>query len=185
MSMREVKAVRQQIRQANKFRYTAQVNQAQLQERRRAGVVVASIEELAKAQHLLAAAMEAGAPAHEVRQRRERVEAIHAAMDSVVNGRRGTGHSSRLKGIRVGGKTGSAENPHGERTHALFVAAAPMDEPEIAIGVIVENAGHGGSVAGPIAGALLKTYFKKTGRLDPSDSLDRRRWLPQVAGGGD
>lgn len=113
------------------------------------------------------------------------IQAIHGAMDSVINGMRGTGRSARLKGIRVGGKTGSAENPHGEKTHALFVAAAPMDAPEIAIGVIVENAGHGGSVAGPIAGALLKTYFKKTGRLDPSDSLDRRRWIPQVEGGGD
>lgn len=112
------------------------------------------------------------------------IQAIHAAMDSVVNGGRGTGHSARLKGIRVGGKTGSAENPHGDKTHALFVAAAPLDAPEIAIGVIVENGGHGGSVAGPIAGALLKTYFKKTGRLDPSDSLDRRRWIPQVSGGG-
>ncbi len=115
----------------------------------------------------------------------ETIHTIHDAMDSVINGRRGTGRAARLKGIRVGGKTGSAENPHGEKTHALFVAAAPLDAPEIAIGVIVENAGHGGSVAGPIAGALLKTYFKKTGRLDPSDSLDRRRWVPEVAGGGD
>lgn len=94
---------------------------------------------------------------------------IHAAMDSVINGSRGTGHSARLPGIRVGGKTGSAENPHG-KTHALFVCAAPMDAPEIAVGVIVENGGHGGSTAGPIAAAILKTYFRKTGRL-PKDSL--------------
>jgi penicillin-binding protein 2 len=100
---------------------------------------------------------------------------IKAAMDSVVNGARGTGHSARLPGIRVGGKTGSAENPHGEKTHALFVCAAPMDAPEIAIGVIVENGGHGGSVAGPIAAAILKTYFRKTGRLAAADSLDRRK----------
>lgn len=102
---------------------------------------------------------------------------IHAAMDSVINGARGTGHSAKLPGIRVGGKTGSAENPHGEKTHALFVCAAPMDAPEIAIGVIVENGGHGGSVAGPIAGAILKTYFRKTGKLAPADTLDRRKDL--------
>lgn len=94
---------------------------------------------------------------------------IHAALDSVINGSRGTGRAGRLPGIRVGGKTGSAENPHGEKTHALFVCAAPMDDPEIAIGIIIENAGHGGSVAGPIAGKLLKAYFQKTGKL-PRDT---------------
>jgi len=98
------------------------------------------------------------------------IATIHAAMDSVVNGVHGTGHSARLPGIRVGGKTGSAENPHGEKTHALFVCAAPMDAPEIAIGIIVENGGHGGSIAAPIAGKILKAYFQKTGRL-PRDSV--------------
>jgi penicillin-binding protein 2 len=99
----------------------------------------------------------------------ETIGVIHAAMDSVVNGARGTGHSARLPGIEVGGKSGSAENPHG-RTHAVFVCAAPMNAPEIAIGVIVENGGHGGSTAGPIAAAIMRTYFRKTGRL-PKDSL--------------
>lgn len=97
-------------------------------------------------------------------------EKIHAAMDSVVNGQRGTGHSIRFAGIRVGGKTGSAENPHGEKTHALIVCAAPMDAPEIAIGVIIENGGHGGSIAGPIANKIMKAYFQKSGRL-PRDSV--------------
>jgi penicillin-binding protein 2 len=99
----------------------------------------------------------------------ETIGVIHSAMDSVVNGARGTGHSARLPGIEVGGKSGSAENPHG-RTHAVFVCAAPMNAPEIAIGVIVENGGHGGSTAGPIAAAIMRTYFRKTGRL-PKDSL--------------
>ena len=94
------------------------------------------------------------------------IASIHAAMDSVVNGQHGTGRSMKLAGIRVGGKTGSAENPHG-RTHALVVCAAPMENPEIAIGVIVENGGHGGSTAGPIAGKIMKAYFQKTGRLPP------------------
>ena len=101
----------------------------------------------------------------------ETIDAIHEGMDSVVNGSRGTGHSVRLPNIRVGGKTGSAENPHG-KTHALFVCAAPMDAPEIAVGVIVENGGHGGSTAGPIAAAILRTYFKKTGRL-PKDVVTK------------
>lgn len=103
------------------------------------------------------------------------VGAIHAGMDSVVNGMRGTGRAVRLPGIRVGAKTGSAENPHGEKTHALFVCAAPMDSSEIAIGVILENAGGGGAVAGPIAAKVLKQYFHKTGRLPPDSVLAARK----------
>jgi penicillin-binding protein 2 len=59
----------------------------------------------------------------------------------------------------VGGKTGSAENPQGEKTHALFMACAPVDSPVIAIATVAENAGHGGSVAAPIAGAVLRYFF--------------------------
>ncbi len=85
-------------------------------------------------------------------------ESIQQAMNSVV-GPGGTGWRSQVPGIPVGGKTGSAENPHGEKTHALFVAAAPVDNPVIAIAVVVENAGHGGSIAAPISGAVLRHFF--------------------------
>ena len=43
--------------------------------------------------------------------------------------------------------------------HALFVAYAPFDNPEIAVAVLVEHAGHGGSVAGPVAEDMLAAYF--------------------------
>jgi penicillin-binding protein 2 len=75
---------------------------------------------------------------------------------------RGTGWRARVPGIPVGGKTGSAENPHGDKTHGLFVGCAPVDNPAIAIAVVVENAGHGGSVAAPIAGAVMKRFFADT-----------------------
>lgn len=104
----------------------------------------------------------------------QQISQIHASLDSVVNGLHGTGRSVRLKEVRVGAKTGSAENPHGEKTHALFVAAAPLDAPEIAIGVIVENAGHGGSVAGPIVAKALKAWFVKTGRIPPDTTKAKR-----------
>lgn len=97
----------------------------------------------------------------------EHVQILHEAMDSVVNGAHGTARSCRLPGIRVGGKTGSAENPHGEHTHALFAGVAPMEAPEIAVGVVIENAGHGGSVAAPIAAKVLRRYFEISGRLKP------------------
>ncbi len=80
------------------------------------------------------------------------------AMAQVVNSPKGTAARARVPGILVGGKTGSAQNPQG-RTHALFIGAAPLDNPRIAIAVVLENMGHGGSVAAPIAGALLKRFF--------------------------
>jgi len=89
------------------------------------------------------------------------IETIHEALYDVVNTPHGTGGRSRIPGVRVGGKSGSAENPQGKLTHALFVACAPVDSPTIAVSVVVENAGHGGGVAGPIAGRVLQKYFEK------------------------
>ncbi len=80
-------------------------------------------------------------------------------LDEVVNSPYGTGRRAIVPGIRVGGKTGSAENPHGEKTHAWFAAVAPLDNPEIAVGVVLENAGGGGAMAAPIAQKILKAYF--------------------------
>ena len=91
----------------------------------------------------------------------ETIATIRTALYRTVNERGGTGGRARLKNVPVGGKTGSAENSHGELTHALFVAYAPVDSPSIAISVIVENSGHGGSVAAPIADKVLKRYFEK------------------------
>ncbi|MFC1566730.1 penicillin-binding protein 2 [bacterium] len=71
----------------------------------------------------------------------------------------GTGRASRLRGIEVGGKTGTAENPHGD-DHAWFVAAAPIDNPKIVVCAFIENGGHGGSVAAPLVRRMLKTFFK-------------------------
>lgn len=73
----------------------------------------------------------------------------------------GTAGASRVPCVVVGGKTGSAEWKKGEKTHGLFIACAPMDAPEIAIAVAVENAGHGGAVAAPIAGNILRYYFSE------------------------
>jgi penicillin-binding protein 2 len=70
----------------------------------------------------------------------------------------GTGGAARVPGVRVAGKTGTAQNPHGQ-DHALFVCFAPADSPVVAVAVVVENAGHGGSVAAPRAGALLRRMF--------------------------
>lgn len=86
-------------------------------------------------------------------------ELILESLSEVVNGSHGTGSRARVPGVWVGGKTGSAENPHGDLTHALFIGAAPLDNPRIAVAVVMENVGHGGSNAAPIAGALMKRFF--------------------------
>ncbi len=80
-------------------------------------------------------------------------------MDEVVNAPHGTGRRAAVHGVKVGGKTGSAENPHGDKTHAWFAAVAPLEAPEIAISVVLENAGGGGAMAAPIAQKILDAYF--------------------------
>ncbi|GFN24010.1 peptidoglycan D,D-transpeptidase FtsI family protein [Thermanaeromonas sp. C210] len=77
---------------------------------------------------------------------------IKEAMVATVE--EGTGQSARIPGIRVAGKTGSAQNPQG-RAHSWFVGFAPAEAPQVAVAVIVENAGAGGAVAAPIGGQIM------------------------------
>lgn len=80
-------------------------------------------------------------------------QALHDAMRRVIEA--GTAGRARLPGIAVGGKTGTAQNPHGE-DHALFVCFAPVDTPRIAMAIVAENSGHGGSVCAPIAQHVMR-----------------------------
>lgn len=78
----------------------------------------------------------------------------------------GTAYANRIKDIVVCGKTGTAQNPHGQ-SHAVFLAFAPRDNPKIAIACIVENAGFGGITSAPIVSLMIEKYLKgKTDRLD-------------------
>ena len=83
---------------------------------------------------------------------------LQQAMVGVVEAPNGTGKLARIEGMEVAGKTGTAQNPHGE-DHACFIAYAPADDPRIALAVIVENAGGGGAIAAPIAREIMKAYF--------------------------
>jgi penicillin-binding protein 2 len=91
---------------------------------------------------------------------------VRDALQGVVANERGTGRAAALPGIAVAGKTGTAQNPHGN-DHALFVAYAPADDPTICIAIVMENAGHGGSMAAPIARQLLSAYFNPLGSPGP------------------
>lgn len=77
----------------------------------------------------------------------------------VVNGEHGTARGIALDSIKIAGKTGSAENPHGKKTHSLFTAFVPYERPEYVVTVVVENAGHGGEVAAPIAGKIIRRLY--------------------------
>jgi penicillin-binding protein 2 len=86
------------------------------------------------------------------------VSLLREGMRRVVNEPRGTGSAARVPGVVVAGKTGTAENPHGE-DHAWFVGFAPFEKPTIAIAVMLENAGGGGAHAAPIAGLVIEKYI--------------------------
>jgi penicillin-binding protein 2 len=82
---------------------------------------------------------------------------IRDGMIGVVE--RGTGTLAKVPGVQIAGKTGTAQNPHG-KDHAWFIAFAPVDNPKIAMAVLVENAGFGGAISAPIARELIKYYVK-------------------------
>ena len=94
---------------------------------------------------------------------------VKQGLFAVVNEPGGTGGMARLYDVRVAGKTGTSQvvkmrdskrgTPYQFRDHALFVAFAPYDKPEIAVAVVVEHGEHGGAAAAPIAGRILRAYF--------------------------
>jgi len=87
-----------------------------------------------------------------------------------VNGGAGsTAGIARLGNIAVCGKTGTAENPHGD-DHSVFVAFAPKDDPKIAISVYVEHGVWGARYAAPIASLLIEKYL--TDSIAPN-----RKWI--------
>ena len=100
------------------------------------------------------------------------------AMTKVIEGPTGTARSIRSDRYRIAGKTGTAQvfsikqdEEYDEETvakrkrdHALFIAFAPVENPQIAVAVVVENGGHGGSVAAPIARKLMDHYLLQEGQ---------------------
>ncbi len=96
-------------------------------------------------------------------------EPVIDGMEKVVLA--GTARAAYIPGFEVCGKTGTAENPHGE-DHSIFFAFAPKDDPQIAVAVYVENAGFGGTYAAPIASLVIEKYLRN--EIHPS-----RVWLEE------
>ena len=100
------------------------------------------------------------------------LEQIRIALRDAVNTRRGTGGKARSDMVLIAGKTGTAQVaamrgaivksedlPYSIRDHAWFAAFAPVERPEIAVVILVEHGGHGGSAAAPLAKRVIERYF--------------------------
>jgi penicillin-binding protein 2 len=108
--------------------------------------------------------------------KKENMELVKKALLGVVNEPHGTGRRAMLDQIRVAGKTGTSQVialpekresakardvPYKFRDHAWFVAVAPAENPVIAVAILIEHSGTGGSVAAPIAKSIFEGYFAK------------------------
>ncbi|UCC43870.1 MAG: penicillin-binding protein 2 [Candidatus Zixiibacteriota bacterium] len=83
---------------------------------------------------------------------------LNEGLRLVVEGEDGTARGLKNPDYSIGGKTGTAQNPHGDN-HSLFVGVAPLTTPEIVVCAIVENAGHGSEVAAPVVGDVIGVYM--------------------------
>lgn len=116
------------------------------------------------------------------------LDVIHQGMFDVVNVPGGTARAAHLDSILVAGKTGTAQAGKGKADHAWFVCYAPFDNPKIAMCVLVENSGFGGTYSAPIARKLIRYYFtrqREQGDLPGTEGLDHPGMLPSIGGGGD
>jgi len=128
---------------------------------------------------------------HALKLNPEQLAEVKKGLEAVVNEPHGTGWATKLKEIRVAGKTGTAQvirrksteeeeaetgkdkTPYRFRDHALFVSYAPADDPQIAVAVVVEHGRHGSSAAAPIARAVYESYF----HIEPAKQLDNPGYL--------
>ena len=98
---------------------------------------------------------------------------MHEALADVVNGAGGTGGAARSQLLTIAGKTGTAQVvemkggyvkteqlTYFNRDHAWFVSYAPVDNPQIAIAVLVEHGGHGGDAAAPMAKKVFEKFIE-------------------------
>lgn len=87
------------------------------------------------------------------------VRVMKAGLRTVFSGSAGTARRYEMSDIPQCGKTGTAQNPHGNY-HSNFIAFAPADHPKIALAVIIENGGYGATWAAPIASLMIEKYIR-------------------------
>ena len=94
-------------------------------------------------------------------------KAVHSSKEDGA-----TAYIANVPGLEICGKTGTAQNPHGD-DHSIFVCFAPKDDPKIAVVAYVENGGYGASYAAPIASLLTEMYLNKSISADRKDLENR------------
>lgn len=127
-------------------------------------------------------------------------EEVINAMEDVAHTQGGTAYSiGKDAPYRIAAKTGTAQVagmaqdedeardlssvPIHLRDHALFIAFAPADAPQIAVAVLAEHAGHGGSAAGPVARQVMDMYLLGEVRYNPNAPANAAAALPTPADG--
>ena len=110
-----------------------------------------------------------------MRTHRHNLDIQKAHFDAVKEGMHrvmiyGTGRHFAIDSLHMAGKTGTVQNPHG-RDHAIFIGFAPVEDPQIAVAVVVENAGFGATWACPIASMMIEQYL--TGEVRRRDLKKR------------
>ncbi len=111
------------------------------------------------------------------------LKVIKKALAGVVSEKKGTAVKSQSKLVSIAGKTGTSQVvgraanseieedlPESLRDHAWFVAFAPVDAPTIAVAVLVENGGHGGATAAPLATRIIEAYFDQNESASPVET---------------
>lgn len=117
-------------------------------------------------------------PVKRLNIKQETFEAVRRGLYGVVNESGGTGWGAKSSITTICGKTGTAQvvgmkkdSRHGMfRDHAWFVAFAPYEMPEIALSVMIEHGGHGGTAAAPIAKRAIEAYMR-SGKHSPGDTV--------------
>lgn len=108
--------------------------------------------------------------------KKEVFDVVKQGMFLVVQGS-GTATHLRNPEYHISGKTGTAQNPHG-KDHAFFIGFAPSENPKIAVAVVVENVGFGGTYAAPIAKKMMDAYLLK----DKLKNQKQKDQQPIIAG---
>ncbi|MBC8145094.1 MAG: penicillin-binding protein 2 [bacterium] len=112
----------------------------------------------------------------------EYMKMIQAGMFDVVNTPGGTAKGAKLDSIVIAGKTGTAQTPGDKRDNAWFICYAPYDKPKIALCVLVEFSGFGGTHSAPIARKLVRYFFTREKEVEDQGDVKllRKGGLPPV-----
>ncbi len=107
---------------------------------------------------------------HNINISKRHFDVVIDGMEQAITG--GTAKGAMMDSVVVCGKTGTAQNPHGE-DHSIFMVFAPRENPKIAMAIYIENGGFGATYAVPIGGLILEKYL--TGKIsDRRKSVEER-----------